>query len=209
MITGYHNLPIGKYLNAINAMMKKEDDMDAHVAMIASLEGITDDEAYNMPLPQYQELSERYAFMIHELPKSSNKIKDVYRLGGMELTPIKDVKKFTAAQYIDYQQLSKEDGKIVELLSCLLVPKGCTYANGYDLADAQKAISEHLSVLEVSDLSAFFLRKLKSSMRNSLTYLALQIMRETPRKEWKRMLNPLMAIRSLLKNGDGLHMFNR
>lgn len=208
MITGYHNLPIGKYQKTINAMMQHEDDMDAHVAMIATLQELSPEDVYNMPLMEYHEISARYAFMMQELPPAEN-IKEVYDLGNFHLVPTKDVKKFTTAQYIDYQHMVKEDNKIVELLSCLLVPKGCTYAVGYDLAEVQKAISDNLSVQDANNLSAFFLRKLKHSILPTLTYLGLQIMTEFPRKERKEMMNLLWRLRSIFRSGDGLNMSNQ
>jgi hypothetical protein len=205
MITGYHNLPIGKYQQIIARMQQLGDGVDAHVSLIAQLNDITEEEAYNMPLLKYQELSERASFMMEELPKPSKRIMDVYALGSFKLVPTKDVKKFTTAQYIDYQQMIKEDNKIVEILSCLLVPKGCTYADGYDLAEVQNAIAENLSVMEAYNLSAFFLRKLKSSINSSLISLGMSML-TLPRKERKPMLNLLRAIRSSFKNGDGLRM---
>ena len=208
MITGYHNLPIGKYQRIITTMQQRKDDMDAHVAMIAILNDMTEEEAFNMPLLKYQELSERAAFMMEPLPKPSKRIMDIYALGSFKLVPTKDIAKFTTAQYIDYQQMIKEENKVVELLSCLLVPKGCTYAVGYDLAEVQQAIAENLSVMDTYNLSAFFLRKLRSSILSFLTYLGIEALRE-PRKERRKILNHLRVLRSFIKNGDGLLMSNR
>lgn len=205
MITGYQNLPIGKYQKIIERMQQRADEIDAHVSLVAIFNDITEDEAYNMPLLKYQELSERAAFMMEELPKPSKRIMDVYALGTFKLVPTKDVKKFTTAQYIDYQQMIKEENKLIEVLSCLLVPKGHTYADGYDLAEVQTAIAENLSVMDAYNLSAFFLRKLKSSINSSLISLGMEMLK-LPRKERKPMLNLLRAIRNSFKSGDGLLM---
>ena len=56
------------------------------------------------------------------------------------------------------------------VLSCLLVPKGKTYGNGYDIADVQKAIRDYLSVTDALSLLAFFFASSEVLLARSLTY---------------------------------------
>lgn len=202
MITGYDNLPIGKYQRVIDALRTRKDDIDAHVAIIAILYDKTEDEVLNMPLPEYSKLSERVGFLLHEIPKFKARVRKEYHIGKMTLIPVTDAKKFTAAQYIDYQTLIKEDNKLIELISTFLIPKGCTYANGYDMADVHEAISL-MSVQDVGELSAFFLQRFQNSINYSLICLELHIRMMFKKKERKEILMAVKCLRNLLKDGDG------
>lgn len=207
MITSYDNLPMGKYQRIIEALKANTDEIDAHVEMLAILNDMKKEDVYDMPLEDYARISEAASFLLQPLPDVTGKIEKEYVCGDMILVPVTDVKKFTAAQYIDYQQMLKEDGKVVELCSTLVVPKGHKYADGYDIADVHRAIAEHLSVMQVFHLSAFFLRKLKSSIKHSLTYLQGRAMWVLKKKEDRRILSRMVkAIRLFMKNGDGLTM---
>ena len=158
MITSYSNLPIGKYQSILEALKNTKDDIDAHVTMLSILYDMEVEDVYNLPLQKYAELSESISFLLHPLPSVRGRICKEYKCGNMVLVPTTDVKKFTAAQFIDYQQMIKEENKVVELCSTLLVPKGHKYADGYDIAEVHSVIASHLSVMDVMDLSAFFYR---------------------------------------------------
>ena len=205
MITSYSNLPMGKYQRVIDALKKNEDAIDAHVEMLAILYDMTPEDVMNMPLEQYQELSFNCSFLMQPLPPVKGRICKEYKFGDMVLVPTTDIKKFSAAQYIDYQQMIQEDGKLIELMSCLLVPKGCKYAQGYDIADVHKVIAEYMCVSDVMEMSAFFLRKLKNSISNTLSCLELD-MTLSRDKDKRRMINLSRIIRHSLKNGVGLTM---
>ena len=205
MITSYSNLPMGKYQRVIEALKQKEDAIDAHVEMLSILYDLTPEEVMNMPLEQYQELSFNCSFLMQPLPPVKGRICKEYKFGDMVLVPTTDIKKFSAAQYIDYQQMIQEDGKLIELMSCLLVPKGCKYAQGYDIADVHKVIAEYMCVSDVMEMSAFFLRKLKNSISNTLSCLELD-MTLSRDKDKRRMINLSRIIRHSLKNGVGLTM---
>lgn len=205
MITSYSNLPMGKYQRVIEALKQNEDAIDAHVEMLSILYDLTPEEVMNMPLEQYQELSFNCSFLMQPLPPVKGRICKEYKFGDMVLVPTTDIKKFTAAQYIDYQQMLQEDDKLIELMSCLLVPKGCKYAQGYDIADVHKVIADYMCVSDVMEMSAFFLRKLKSSISNTLSCLELD-MTLSRDKDKRMMISLSRIIRHSLKNGVGLTM---
>lgn len=205
MVTSYDNLPIGKYQSILNALKKSTDDIDGHVAILSILYDMESDEVYNLPLEKYAELSSHVSFLLQPLPPVRGRICKEYRCGDMVLVPTTDVKKFTAAQFIDYQQMLKEEDKVVELCSTLLVPKGHTYADGYDIADVHKVINDYLSVMDVMELSAFFLRKLKHSIKHTMRYLEGMAWLTMRKEERKELHNLLKMVRLFIENGDGLH----
>lgn len=205
MVTSYDNLPIGKYQSILNALKKSTDDIDGHVAILSILYDMESDEVYNLPLEKYAELSSHVSFLLQPLPPVRGRICKEYRCGDMVLVPTTDVKKFTAAQFIDYQQMLKEEDKIVELCSTLLVPKGHTYADGYDIADVHAVINDYLSVMDVMELSAFFLRKLKHLIKHTMRYLEGMAWLTMRKEERKELHNLLKMVRLFIENGDGLH----
>ena len=208
MITGYHNVPIGKYQRILEVLKNRQDDIGAHAAIVAILNDMTEEEVLNLPLLEYKKLSEPLGFIMEPLPKYEGKVKKEYIIGDIVLVPVVDIKKFTAAQYIDYQTLIKEDDKLIELMSTLLVPKGHTYANGYDLADVQSAISK-MPVMLIAELSAFFLQKWQDLMNRSLISLDLWTRVEIPRKQRKEITEMIRTLRSSLASGDGYPISNQ
>lgn len=205
MITGYDNLPIGKYQSILEALSKTTDDIDAHVTILSILNDMEMEEVYNLPLEKYAELSQHVSFLLSPLPPVRGRICNSYKCGEMVLIPTTNVKKFTAAQYIDYQQMLVEKDKIVELCSTLLVPEGHTYADGYDIADVHNVIADHLSVMDVMELSAFFLRKLKTSINRTTRYLEGMSFLTLPKKERKEIHRMMKEARVFTRDGGGLH----
>lgn len=208
MITSYDNLPMGKYQRVIEALTNSKDEIDAHAEMLAIINDMSVDEVMDLPLLKYQEMSERIAFMMQPLPKPKGRICKEYKFGDMVLIPTTDLKRFTAAQYIDYQQLIKEENRLVEVMSCLLVPKGHKYAQGYDIADVHKVIGEYMSVADVMELSAFFLQRCRDLICSTLSSLELDMLMS---KEEDKMTIIRMSrrLRHLLKGGDGLTMLRK
>ncbi len=206
IIDNYRNLPIGKYLEICE--LSRDESIDAltqQVRTISILTGMTDDEVLSLPILEYKELAGKTMFLEKEYDGKLMVAKS-YGLGGMELIPVKDFTKITTAQYVDYQNLSKEGDKfLVETLSTLLIPKGKKYNDGYDIADVHKAIRENLSVADVLSLSAFFLELWVKSIKDSRIYLDKQIQQipdKTVRGMMMKQMQETQEIHSK-RNGDG------
>ena len=157
IIDNYRNLPIGKYLEILELSQDENvDALEQQVKTISILTGLTEDDVLALPIMQYKELAGKTKFLENGYDGKLQVAKS-YGLGGMELIPVKDFAKITTAQYVDFQNLSKEGDKyLVETLSTLLIPKGKKYMDGYEIEDVRQAIRENLSVADVLSLSAFF-----------------------------------------------------
>jgi len=171
IIDNYRDLPLGKYEEIVALCNEEMTDVDRKVAILSVLTGLTEDEVLHLPLATFTEYSAKARFIEKECP--DNLIPGVarsYPIGGFVLLPVTDIRKITAAQYIDFQNFAKErDTKTVELLSCLLVPRGCDYNEGYDVLDVHKAIREEMSVAEALALLAFFFKGWLQSVRSTLS----------------------------------------
>ena len=156
MIDNYKDLKIGKYLEILEDCKAGGDELETQVTLIAALSGKTETEILNMPISEYSALA-RSASFLTKAPELPEKPAKVYEVGGFRLVPVMDAGKITTAQYIDFQTLAKhKEGKVVEILSCLLVPEGKRYNEGYDIADVHKAIQEDMSVADAMGEYAFF-----------------------------------------------------
>lgn len=182
-IDNYRDLPLGVY-EQITAI-RRDEDIDTQVAVLALLTGRTEADILDLPIGEYTALSAKSAFL-YTAPeqKALPRVADAYRVGGFTLVPTKDLRKVTAAQYIDFQEYAKDvEHRFPEILSCFLVPKGCKYNNGYDVLEVQTAIRE-LSVADALALSAFFLSRYAALIRG--TRISLEKARRRERNPERR-----------------------
>jgi len=203
IIDNYRDLSLGKYEEIVKLCNEEMTDVDRKVAILSILSGLTEDEVLHLPLPTFTDFSVRARFLEHECPE--NLIPGVarsYPIGGFVLLPQTDIRKITAAQYIDFQTFSQDrDNKTVELLSCFLIPRGCDYNEGYDVLDVHKALREEMSVAEALALLAFFFKGWLISTRNILSS-SERMARGVKNPETRKELT--MRIRDLLRSiSDG------
>lgn len=205
MIENYNDLSIGKYLEIHKVAKEEMDDIDKQVAMIAILADMTEDEVLNIPILDYKAMAEKARFLEKpiDVPK---KIATSYKIEGFELVPTMDIRKLTTAQYIDFQTFSKDgEDRLVEVLSCFLIPKGKKYNEDYDITEVHKAIREHLAIPHCLALSGFFLTKFVSLMRGMLIFSKMTTRLTMKRgKEKKEMLKRIENLMENLPNGNGL-----
>ncbi len=206
-IDNYRDLPVGKYEEIVRLCNEEMTEVDRKVAILAILTGKTEDEILHLPLPTFTAYSAKSRFLEHECPE--NLIPGVsrsYHLGGFVLLPVTDIRKITAAQYIDFQTFAKEkETRMVEMLSCFLVPRGMDYNEGYDVLDVHTAIREEMSVAEMLALIAFFFGRFLKSTHRTLTYSMRHLRKKDP-KMAKEMETKYKAMADSLIGGDGLRM---
>ena len=205
MINDYNKLSLGKYLD-IQKVAKDEslEDIDKQVAILAILGDMTEDEVLDLPILEYKSMSEQSKFL--EKPVNVPKhIASKYELAGWSLVPTTDIRKMTTAQYIDFQTYSRDaDMKLVEILSCFLIPQGKKYNEDYDMAELQSVIRDHLTIPNCLALSAFFLRKFNNSIRGTLIYCKwMTRLRVKRSKEKKEILQRIDTLMKALPSGDG------
>ena len=198
MIDNYNELSVGKYLRVLELCEDKSlDNVERQVAILSVLSGKTEDEILNLLLPEYMEMSGKLKFLEKspDLPES--------------LVPVDDMRKMTAAQYIDFQTFAAQDGsRTVEIISCMVVPEGMKYNDGYDIVELQNDIREMMPVADAMSLYAFFLNSQKKSISNILTFSAVATAgTKRPLKEKTRTVRALMKAAILSRrNGTGLRV---
>ena len=203
-IDNYRDLPVGKYEEIVRLCDTEMSEVDRKVAIVAILTGKTEDEVLRLPLPTFTAYSAKARFLERECPE--NLIPGVarsYPIGGFVLIPVTDIRKITAAQYIDFQTFSKErETRTVEMLSCFLVPRGCEYNDGYDVLDVHRAIREEMSVAEMLALLAFFFGRFLQSTRTTLTS-SIRLLKKTNPEAAEELTARYKALADSLTAGDG------
>ena len=122
--------------------------------------------------------------------------------------PTTDIRKMTTAQYIDFQNFSKEgEKKLIEVLSCFLIPKGKKYNEDYDILEVQKSLRDYLTIPNCLALSAFFLAKFNRSIKGMLIYSKwIAKIRLKKGKEKQEILKKIDQMMKEIPNSDGLHV---
>ena len=208
IINNYRDLPIGLYLEICDIDRREDlEDINKQVSIISVLTGMAEEDIYNLPLEEYRQLAAKSQYLRHPYEGEILTAKN-YIVGGFTLVPIEDYRKITTAQYIDFQTFAKdEERNIVEILSCMLIPKGKKYNQDYDVIEVQKALREHLCVADALSLLAFFFVQYRQSIKDSLIYSREMAMRLRDPEKKRRMLREIQKEEDrLLRLGDGLRM---
>ena len=214
MIESYKDLTINKYQEIRQIIEEDGGELAIQSKIIACLTGMDVDDVLNLSLTRYHELVQKTAFLL-EKPKLDGRIPNKLNINGRECVITKDVKKLTAAQYIDYQTLTamKDQEKyLANILACFIVPKGCKYGDGYENDEIVAWIGENLSIVDGLNICFFFRKKYLNSIKLTLTSLELQMrmlrwkMKNPETKAMMKELNQKLAeYRRLLESvGDGL-----
>lgn len=199
MITNYTSLTVGKYEALLRARADHEGDTnELNLHVLSILSDMTVDELLDLKVPEFRAMMDRAGFLC-TAPRPSEVARQ-YRFGDLTLVPVTDIRKMTAAQYIDFQNFSNAgEGRQAELLSCFLVPKGMKYNDGYDILEVQQAIRDFMPVTAALGLLAFFLRRLHRSTINTLRSSVKKMPKNPQTEETIRATNRL--IRSLQSGG--------
>ena len=208
IIDNYRDLPIGLYLEICDIDRREDlEDINKQVSIISVLTGMAEEDIYNLPLEEYRQLAAKSQYLRHPYEGEILTAKN-YIVGKFTLVPIEDYRKITTAQYIDFQTFAKDaERNIVEILSCMLIPKGKKYNQDYDVIEVQNALREHLCVADALSLLAFFFVQYRQSIKDSLTYSREMAMRLRDPEKKRRMLREIQKEEDrLLRLGDGLRM---
>lgn len=205
MITNYKSLPLGKYLDICQVCKDESlEEIDRQVKILSILSDMPEEEILHLPIPKYKEMVVASRFL-EDVDKSRHKAARLYIVGDWQLVPTLDYRKMETAQYVDFQTFAPMvETHMAELLSCLLVPVGCRYNEGYDILEVQQALKDNLSVTDALSLSAFFLTRYRGLIKDSLNSCRQEI--RTIKNESKRMQmeERIKSLENLMRtSGDG------
>lgn len=199
IIDNYHDLMIGDYQDIASISGDESlEEIDRQVKIMTILTGIDEDTLLHLPIYEYKCLAAKMAFL-ETAPEKVARPANSYRIGDFELIPVMDIRKIITAQYIDFQTFHKAgfNEHFVEILSCLLIPKGKNYNQDYDILEVQDAIRSSMSVYDAVSLYAFFIVSCSNSIKDMLTSLLQEVEKIQDRREREEKT---MQIKTLLKD---------
>lgn len=204
----YYDLTIDKYLQIKEVLENAEDDLDTQVAILCVLNECTEDEILDLPINEYKKKVVELNFLSEPLNPSPKCPKTV-TIQGEVYECVRDVKKFTAGEYIDYQNLIKSEdfySVLHNILACFFIPKGKDYGKDYDIMEVAEKIKNNISIGLAMDVCFFFQKQSIRSINRMLDYLVLTTkiqMRKTKDRETKAKLR--MALEKIVELRDSFN----
>ena len=201
IISSYREIPLGKWLHEVLPLCDGTDPVETKAAVIGVLTGRTAKEVLALPIAQFAAYAAVAEFLT--LPPDTSRAGRAaarYDLGDFVLVPRCDPDKISAAQFIDFQTLSKDvDKDPAAVLSVFLVPEGKAY-----IREVQRVIEERLSVQDAMELLAFFFSRFVACLPASLTSSEKAIRGVKDRRTRKALRERLKEVAALLRSGAGL-----
>lgn len=170
MANAWNNITLDKFAK-IKAILKDSGRTgdEKLIGIAATLEGISEDELLGMPLGKAQDAFALAAELDSEPQRSA--IRKTYLVAGWELN-VTEAKDVNVAQWIDFQNYGRDlENRMADILSVVLIPKGKTYNEGYDIAALKRDLLANMTVPDALAVCFFFQRKFLKSMSRTLTCL--------------------------------------
>lgn len=169
----------------INDRLGEDNEVEKLLAIMILLYGGTEEYYGQMFLDDYNAMASKLLGFIMEPPKPTFRTGE-YRIADRVYQLTSSVKGMTAAQYIDFTTIQRDEpNNIAALLTCVLVPKGKKYNEGYDIDALEETIYKELSWQNAMGIADFYQRVLKVSTAVTLDYSLKKL-----RRELKKETNP-------------------
>ena len=162
-------------------------DEDRIILLINILFGV---DALKLKTSELNKYIDQMKFLNSAPPKM--KIRDKYKLGNTCYILRRNLKDFTVAQWIDFQNFLKngaDTDKYANLLSVFFIPENQTeYGENYDVEQVRQDINNFLSIADANSIASFFLRYQKILLILSLKSIKRKILKTPMNREQKKEL---------------------
>lgn len=209
MIKSYNELTVGKYQELRKLELDGLDALEQQVAIIACLADMDEEDVFNMPLPEYQQLAECMHFLDNPPVVDTKRSPKTITLNGEVFDVIQNARTLTAGQYIDYQHylgVDDFDGQLPNILTVFILPHGKDYGQDYDIGELAAKFRDSMPITTAMQVSAFFFRQSQTSIRASLTSLRMRLRMmkmRTRDKETKAMIQEAIDNLGYLRDSAG------
>ena len=181
MKKSWRDVTIYEYFNLVDRLSDEGlTEYEREVILVSFVMGVAEDKVWDMTIGEFKANQLNTAFM-----KEFNVARDCnfkkISIDGEKYDVCTDLHNFTVAQYIDFQTFyaqRKDNANILaSLLACFIIPRGHSYAEGYDVNDLKLKIINGLDILTAEELLFFFLKRYLLSMRATANYFNWAIRR--------------------------------
>lgn len=209
MTNKYSELSLSQFARLVG-LSKRTDlsDIDRQAQKLSILSGLSVEELMRIPIGEFKHYSIEAQFLERTLPQIHRFVPRYYKVGGFKLQPVVRFDKITTIQALDIANYSKDGiGKIIDFLSCLLVPKGMKYKEGYDIVEVRNAIGT-LSVEDALTLIVYYWDILKKALKSFLSYSKLTLNDIKDEDKRNEILNSVQILGDNIKAmGDGSEFY--
>ena len=181
MKKSWRDVTIYEYFNLVDRLSDEGlTEYEREVILVSFVMGVAEDKVWDMTIGEFKANQLNTAFM-----KEFNVARDcnfkTISIDGEKYDVCTDLHNFTVAQYIDFQTFyaqRKDNANILaSLLACFIIPRGHSYAEGYDVNDLKLKIINGLDILTAEELLFFFLKRYLLLMRATANYFNWAIRR--------------------------------
>lgn len=204
----WEKISIRKYEEITRVLDSNDDDLNKNLQLLSIVKDIPFEDIENMPLPQVRKMMGDISF-INNPPKSKKKIPDSIDINGRKYEIFKNTRNISISQYIDFQNYLKMGGKIEQLLSVFIIPKGRKYGDGYDVVEVIDDIYNSMDISNAMNISFFFRNQLLRLTKVILTYsvgqLWIRMIMERDKlmkNQMREMIREMQGVIRLVKSGD-------
>ena len=160
---------------------------DRIILLINILFGV---DALKLKASELNKYIEQMKFLNTTPPKM--KIRDKYKLGENWYILKRNLKDFSVAQWLDWNNFLKngsDTDNFANLLSVFFLPEGeREYAENYNVEQVRQDINNHLSIADANSIASFFLRYQKTSSIVFLLYTKRKILKTPLEKKEKKKI---------------------
>lgn len=181
MKKSWRDVTIYEYFNLVDRLSDEGlTEYEREVILVSFVMGVAEDKVWDMTIGEFKANQLNTTFM-----KEFNVARDcnfkTISIDGEKYDVCTDLHNFTVAQYIDFQTFyaqRKDNANILaSLLACFIIPRGHSYAEGYDVNDLKLKIINGLDILTAEELLFFFLKRYLLLMRATANYFNWAIRR--------------------------------
>lgn len=187
------------------------DLLNKQIAILSVLCDVDEDVIGDLRSSEFSALVNKTNFLNEPLKKD---VLTKITLNEKEYDIFLNIGDMTMSQYIDFQTLfPKRDKEFKRMLSIFIIPKGCSYNDGYNIEDVINDIGEYMPITDANNIMFFFALAYQSLTKVMLTSLAKE-MKKLKKKEkdsvkaeqMQMAIDQLMVAKHLAENGDGFTM---
>lgn len=181
MKKSWRDVTIYEYFNLVDRLSDEGlTEYEREVILVSFVMGVAEDKVWDMTIGEFKANQLNTAFMKEFNVERDCNFKTI-SIDGEKYDVCTDLHNFTVAQYIDFQTFyaqRKDNANILaSLLACFIIPRGHSYAEGYDVNDLKLKIINGLDILTAEELLFFFLKRYLLLMRATANYFNWAIRR--------------------------------
>lgn len=182
------NISIRQYNDIKEIYLNPEFSEEDRIILLINI--LFNVDALKLKTTELNKYIEQMKFLNTTPPKM--KLKEKYKLGENYYILKKDLKDFTVAQWIDFQNFLKngsDTDNFANLLSAFFLPEGQTeYGENYNIEEVRQDINNFLSIADANSIASFFLTYRRALLIRSLLFTRKKVLKTPLEKKEKKKI---------------------